>query len=115
MEKLRKIGEGIEYLMRRTTSHADDLQDRLLYLKSLMEEIFADITAEIEGLRAENADLRRTALGERDRVDDMERQAARRIEQLERERDELKDSIRQMNISLERNRDAQEELARKAK
>jgi adenylosuccinate lyase len=99
--------------MQRNTTHSDDLQDRLLFLKSLMEEIFSDITDQIEDLRVENRELKRNAQDERQLIE-AEAKAIRRIDLLEMERAELQATISQMSNAIEEGRQVQQQLLRKA-
>lgn len=44
--------------MRKSTSSSQDLTSSLLYLKDLIEDLFVQVNAELEDLKAENSELR---------------------------------------------------------
>lgn len=58
ISKLRQMGDQIDELMRKSTSSCQELTSSLLYLKDLIEDVFIQVNAELEDLKAENHDLR---------------------------------------------------------
>lgn len=109
IDKLRQMGENIEYLMRRTNTHSEDLQERLLHLKALIQDIFDEVSNEIEDLKIENSELRRNhEIQDTREFQRLQDEYSRRIHRLEGEREELQATIHQMNVSVDRGRNAQE-------
>lgn len=52
ISKLREMGQGIDQLMQRSSSASQELTSSLLHLKDLIEDVFCQVTAELEDLKA---------------------------------------------------------------
>jgi hypothetical protein len=58
ISKLRQMGDQIDELMRKSTTSCQDLTSSLLYLTDIIEDLFIQVNAELEDLKAENQELR---------------------------------------------------------
>ena len=88
ISKLREMGQGIDQLMQRSSSASQELTSSLLHLKDLIEDVFCQVTAELEDLKAENYELRAEGSGvESDRVKRLEDHYQYKIMDLEAQKD----------------------------
>lgn len=90
ISKLRQMGDQIDELMRKSTSSSQDLTSSLLYLKDLIEDLFVQVNAELEDLKAENSELRNEeGKMSEDKFRQLEDQYKNKIIRLESDRDQL--------------------------
>ena len=101
ISKLRQMGDQIDELMKKSTSSCEDLTSSLLYLKDLIEDLFVQVNAELEDLKAENSELRNEeGRMSEDKFRQLEDQYKNKIIRLEADRDQLESSFRRIKAAL---------------
>ncbi len=102
--------------MQRSSSASQELTSSLLHLKDLIEDVFCQVTAELEDLKAENYQLKvQSSAADNDRVRRLEQHYQYKIMDLETQKEELQASMRRLQGTLDRGEAAREELSKKAR